>query len=90
MNLSLPPNLQQFTDQQLANGTYLSLEEMLVAGLQALVERELIYQGRFETLRQEILLGAVEAENEELLDASTEVETIRQRLWQRYSNVKKT
>ncbi|MGB0563977.1 MAG: ribbon-helix-helix domain-containing protein [Spirulinaceae cyanobacterium] len=85
MNLSLPPHLQQFTDQQLANGTYFSLEEMVVAGLQALAERELIYQGRFEALRQEILLGAVEAERGEILDATTEVEAIRQRLQQRYS-----
>lgn len=48
--------------------------------LQALAERELIYQGRFEKLRQEILLGAAEAEQGNFLDASTEINNIRQRL----------
>lgn len=82
MNLSLPPNLQTFTEQQLESGKYPSLDELLVAGLQALAERKLIYQGRFEELRQEILLGAAEAEQGNLLDASTEINNIRQQLRQ--------
>lgn len=62
-----------------------SLEEILLAGLQALAEREQIYQGRFEELRLEVLLGVEAAEAGELLEASTEIEAIRQRLPQRYS-----
>jgi putative addiction module CopG family antidote len=79
MALSLPPELQQFADRQLASGKYASMDEILLAGLQALVDRERIYQGRFEELRSEVLLGAEEAERGELLDASTEIEAIRQR-----------
>ncbi|NEO87694.1 MAG: type II toxin-antitoxin system ParD family antitoxin [Spirulina sp. SIO3F2] len=85
MNLPLSPKLQEFTEHQLASGKYSSLDELLIAGLQVLAERELIYQGRFEELRQEILLGAVEAEQGELLEASTEISSIRQRLRQRHS-----
>lgn len=85
MNLPLPPDLQQFTQQQLANGNDTSLDSMLIAGLQALVERELVYQGNFEELRQEILRGAAEAERGQLLDASTEIASIHQRLRERHS-----
>lgn len=85
MALSLPPNLKQFADRQLASGKYASLDDILLAGLQALAEREQIYQGRFEELRQEVLLGVVEAERGDLLDASTEIDAIRQRLRNRHA-----
>lgn len=81
----LPPDLQQFADRQIASGKYASVEEILLAGLQALAEREQIYQGRFEELRREVLLGVEAAEQGELLDASSEIEAIRLRLRQRYS-----
>lgn len=85
MAMPLPPNLQQFANRQIASGKYASLEELLLAGLQVLAEQEQIYQGRFEELRREVLLGAAEAEQGELLDATTEIEAIRQRLRQRRS-----
>jgi len=43
MTTPLPPDLQQFADRQIASGKYASLEEILLAGLQALAEREQIY-----------------------------------------------
>ena len=85
MNFVLPPNLKEFTDGQIASGKYGSLEEMLVAGLLALAERETIYKGRFEELRQEILLGAEQAENAEFLDAFSEIDNIQQRIQARHS-----
>ena len=84
MALFLPPELQQFAARQIASGKYTSLDEIFLAGLQALAEREQVYQGRFEALRSEILLGADEAERGELLDASLEIDAIRQRLRSRY------
>ena len=80
MTTPLPPDLQQFADRQIARGKYASLEEILLAGLQALAEREQVYQGRFEELRREVWLGVDAAERGELLDAATEIEAIRQRL----------
>ena len=58
---------------------------MLLAGLQALVEREHLYQGRFEELRHDILVGAIEAEQGQLLDGAKEISAIRQRLRQRHA-----
>ena len=84
MALSLPPELRQFADRQLASGKYTSLEEILLAGLQALADRERVYQGRFEDLRQDVLIGAAEAEHGLLLNAAAEIDVIRQRLRERH------
>ncbi len=83
--MPLPPDLEQFANRQIASGKYASLDEILLAGLQALAEQEQVYQGRFEELRREVLLGAAEAERGELLDAVPEIEAIRQRLRQSHS-----
>lgn len=85
MTLPLPPDLQQFADRQIANGKYTSLDEMVLAGLRMLAEQEQIYQGRFEELQREVLLGVLEAERGELLDATGEIEAIRQRLRDRHA-----
>jgi putative addiction module CopG family antidote len=85
MTLPLPPDLQQFADRQLASGKYTSLDEMVLAGLRMLAEQEQIYQGRFEELRREVLLGVLGAERGELLDATSEIEAIRQRLRDRHA-----
>lgn len=85
MTLPLPPDLQQFTDRQIASGKYTSLDEMMLAGLRVLAEQEQIYQGRFEELRREVLLGVLEAERGELLDATSEIEAVRQRLRDRHA-----
>lgn len=85
MTLPLPSDLQQFADRQIASGKYTSLDEMMLAGLRILAEQEQIYQGRFEELRREVLLGVLEAERGELLDATSEIEAIRQRLRDRHA-----
>lgn len=85
MTVPLPPDLQQFADRQIASGKYTSLDEMMIAGLRILAEQEQIYQGRFEELRREVLLGVLEAERGELLDATSEIEAIRQRLRDRHA-----
>jgi putative addiction module CopG family antidote len=85
MSLPLPPDLQQFADRQIASGKYTSLDEMMLAGLRVLAEQEQIYQGRFEELQREVLLGVLEAERGELLNATSEIEAIRQRLRDRHA-----
>ncbi len=87
MALSLPPELQQFAERQIASGRYTSLDEVLLAGLQALVEREHLCQGRFEELRHDILVGAIEAEQGQLLNGAEEISAIRQRLRQRHAEL---
>lgn len=85
MTLPLPQDLQQFANRQIASGKYTSLDEMMLAGLRILAEQEQIYQGRFEELQREVMLGVLEAERGDLLDAASEIEAIRQRLRDRHA-----
>jgi antitoxin ParD1/3/4 len=85
MALTLPSDLADFAQIQIANGKYQSIDEILVAGLRLLRQQDDRYQGRFEELKQEILVGAEQAERGELLDASSAIEGIRQRLRDRHS-----
>jgi Arc/MetJ-type ribon-helix-helix transcriptional regulator len=80
----LPPELAEFANTQIINGTYQSLDDLLVAGLRSLLKEDDRYQGRFEELKQEILVGAEQAERGELVEVSVAIEGIRQRLRDRY------
>ena len=47
------------------------------------MERELIYQGRFEELRQEILIGIEASNRGETLDSETVFNSLQQKLQKR-------
>ncbi len=51
MTLVLTPELDEFIQSQIANGKYTSTNEIIIAALQLLAERERLYQGRFEQLK---------------------------------------
>lgn len=52
MSISLTPELEQFIQSQVASGEYTSTEEVIIAGIKLLEERERIYKGRFEELKR--------------------------------------
>ncbi|MBW4508305.1 MAG: type II toxin-antitoxin system ParD family antitoxin [Scytonematopsis contorta HA4267-MV1] len=79
MNISLNPELEQFIQSQVANGNYNSTEEVIIAGIKLLEERESIYKGRFEELRQEIMVGVKQLERGERLDGKEVIEKLRQK-----------
>ncbi|MBD2492960.1 type II toxin-antitoxin system ParD family antitoxin [Nostoc sp. FACHB-280] len=83
MNISLTPEIQQFIQNQVASGKYASTEEVIIAGIQLLEERERIYQGRFEELQREIMLGVEASERGEVIDAATIFHQLEQKLQQR-------
>ncbi|RCJ39795.1 hypothetical protein A6769_04275 [Nostoc punctiforme NIES-2108] len=56
MNISLTTELEQFIQGQVASGKYTSNEEVILAGIRLLEERERIYKGRFEELQREIAI----------------------------------
>ncbi len=53
----MPPELEQFIQSQVASGKYASVDEVFLAGIKLLEERERLYQGRFEELRREVMVG---------------------------------
>ncbi len=83
MPITLPPELEKFIHNQVSSGKYASIDEVFLAGIKLLEERERLYQGRFEELRREILIGVEEAEQGELLDAETVISGLREKLQQR-------
>ncbi len=81
--ITLPPELEQFIQSQVASGKYASVDEVFLAGIKLLEERERIYQGRFEELRREVLVGVEEAEKGELLDGEAVITGLQEKLRQR-------
>ena len=71
MDITLQPELEQFVREKITSGQYNSVNEAVNAGLKILMERELIYQGRFDQLRQEIMVGIEASERGEIVDSET-------------------
>ncbi len=80
MPITLPPELEQFIQSQVASGKYASADEVFLAGIRLLEEREQLYQGRFEELRHEVLRGVEEAEQGELLDTEVVIGGLQEKL----------
>ncbi len=53
-----------------------------MTGIKLLEERERLYQGRFEELRREFLVGVEEAERGELLEAQAVISGLQEKLGQ--------
>jgi antitoxin ParD1/3/4 len=83
MPITLPPKLEQFIQNQVASGKYASVDEVFLAGIKLLEEREGLYQGRFEELRREVMVGVEEAERGELLEAEAVITELQEKLRQR-------
>jgi antitoxin ParD1/3/4 len=79
MNVSLTPELKQFIQTQIESGKFSSAEEVVIAGIKLLEERERIYKERFEELKKEIAIGIEAAERGECLDGREVIEQLRQK-----------
>jgi len=79
MNISLTTELEQFIKSQVASGKYTSSEEVIIAGIRLLEERERIYKSRFKELERKIMIGVEQLERGERLDGKEVIEQLRQR-----------
>jgi antitoxin ParD1/3/4 len=82
MNVSLTPELEQFIQSQIESGKYASTDEVILAALRAFEERERIYKGRFDELRQEIMVGVEASERGEVVDSEIVFSQLQQKLQQ--------
>ena len=82
MNVSLTPEIEQFIQSQVESGKYTSADEVILAALRAFEERERIYKGRFEELRQYILVGVEASERGEVVDGEIVFSQLQQKLQQ--------
>jgi len=71
MNVSLAPDLEQFIQNQVESGKYTSASEVIQAALRMFVQQQDIYQGRFEELQKEIMIGIEASRRGEVVDADT-------------------
>jgi antitoxin ParD1/3/4 len=83
MEIPLTPKLEQFVKKQVNSGHYASEADVVLAAVQFLEEREMVYQGRFDELRREIMIGYEAAERGEVLDGEVVFENLRTKLNQR-------
>ncbi|MHC5828125.1 MAG: type II toxin-antitoxin system ParD family antitoxin [Nostoc sp.] len=79
MNISLTIELEQFIQSQVASGKYTSSEEVILAGIRLLEERERIYKSGFEELQREIMIGVEQLDRKERLDGREVIEQLRQK-----------
>lgn len=79
MEVSLTTQLEEFVQKQVQNGRYASAGDVILAGVRLLEERERLYQGRFEELRQEVLLGVEQLDQGQRLDGRMVIEQLRQK-----------
>lgn len=85
--MSLTPELEQFIHSQVESGKYSSVNEVILAGLRLLEERERIYKGRFEELQREVLIGSEQLERGEVVDGPTAMSELREKLQKRRAQV---
>jgi antitoxin ParD1/3/4 len=83
MEISLTPKLEQFVKRQVNSGHYASEADVVLAAVQFLEEREMVYQGKFDELRREVMIGYEAAERGEVLDGEVVFENLWAKLNQR-------
>ena len=66
--IQLTPKIEKFVEQQVKTGKYPDVLAVIQEGLDLLEERDRIYQGRFEELKQKVLIGVEELRRGEGID----------------------
>jgi antitoxin ParD1/3/4 len=72
MNVSLPENLSEFVESELAAGGYSSASEVVRDALRLLKREKALEQERLEILRREVMIGWNQAKKGEFSDRTVE------------------
>ena len=72
MNVSLPKNLSEFVESELATGEYGSASEVVRDALRLLKREKALEQERLEILRREVLIGWNQAKSGKLSNRTVE------------------
>ncbi len=75
--IQLTAEIEEFVEQQVKSGKYEDSLAVIKEGLRLLEERERIYQGRFEELKQEVMMGVEELKRGEVMDAREVIKQLK-------------
>ncbi len=80
MNVSLTPELEQFVQEKVKSGRYLSASEVVREALRLLQEEDQIRQLRLEKLRKEIAIGIEQADRGEVVDGKQVIKELYEKI----------
>lgn len=75
--IQLTPEIEALINQQIETGQYQNDLAVIAQGLSLLVEREKIYKGRFEELKQEVMIGVEQLQRGEKVDGRKVIERLK-------------
>ena len=76
MNVSLPPELEEFVHAKVKSGRCLSESDVVQEALRLLEERDRLREIRLETLRQEIAIGIEQTDHGEVFDGEEVIQEL--------------
>jgi antitoxin ParD1/3/4 len=83
MEITLKPELMEFISNKITQGKYQTLNEAINKGIELLKFQEEIYQGRFEELQKEIIIGVEASERGEVIDSEVLFSQLENKLKQK-------
>jgi len=89
MNVSVGKEFEEFVRLKVASGDYASVSEVVRDGLRMLKEKDMLFEARLQSLKDEIQIGVDQAERGELLDGPTVMAEIKERLLERFGQNEK-
>lgn len=82
MNVSLTPELEQFVQDKVKSGRYLSASEVVREALRLLEERDQLREMRLETLRKEIRIGLEQSDRGEVFEGEAVIQDLLEEIEQ--------
>lgn len=89
MNVSVGKEFEEFVKMKVASGDYASVSEVVRDGLRLLKEKDLLFEARLQSLRDEIQIGIDQLERGEGIDGPTAMAKIKERLLERFGQIEK-
>ena len=80
MQVTLQAEIEQYLTEKVKQDKYPSIEQAIEESVKILIERDKIYQGRFEELQQEIAIGVAASERGEVIDREELFQHLSQKL----------
>ncbi len=80
MNVSLTSELEEFVQEKVKSGKYLSASEVVREALRLLQEEDQIRQLRLEKLRKEIMMGIEQADRGEVVDGKKVINELYEKI----------